>query len=293
MDEYIKTRYRGRVLRPRLHPGRRGPGADGRRRRRTGPRAARPRRRAAGRVARPRHPAARPGDAGRGAAQGPRVLPRRPAARRRARVLRRVRAAGPRAGRRARRHRRSERSTRARCRTTWLPPTSRRTTCRATAWAPRPWRAWPPAYRSSWPCGTDNFPGIDLTGGPAGPSCLLVPVDAPDAVADALISLLRDPQQRRTHRASSGRQLVREHFAMDVVLDQHLRVLDGDDRRSALATSPRSSRGCGPDLLDHAVGRQDARPARPRRPPSRRGGRGSGRAGRPAAPARTPGPGSR
>ncbi len=69
----------------------------------------------------------------------------------------------------------------------------------------------------------DNFPGIELT---SGVQCLLVPLDSPDAVADALISLLRDPDSAaRVGRA--GRDLVREHFALDVVLQQHLDVLTG------------------------------------------------------------------
>jgi glycosyltransferase involved in cell wall biosynthesis len=67
----------------------------------------------------------------------------------------------------------------------------------------------------------DNFPGIELT---SGTQCLLVPLDSPDAVADALISLLRDPEAAGRIGAA-GAQLVREHFAMSVVLRQHLDVL--------------------------------------------------------------------
>jgi glycosyltransferase involved in cell wall biosynthesis len=67
----------------------------------------------------------------------------------------------------------------------------------------------------------DNFPGIELT---SGVECLLVPLDSPDAVADAVISLLRDPDTA-AQVGRAGRELVREHFALDVVLQQHLDVL--------------------------------------------------------------------
>ena len=78
----------------------------------------------------------------------------------------------------------------------------------------------------------DNFPGIDLTSGPDGPSCVLVPLDDSESLARSLVSLLRDPEARR-RIGHSGRELVREHFAMDVVLGQHLRVLE-----SLVAASP-------------------------------------------------------
>ncbi len=74
----------------------------------------------------------------------------------------------------------------------------------------------------------DNFPGIQLT---SGVQCLLVPLDSPDAVADALLSLLRDPDGA-ARVGEAGRDLVREHFALDVVLQQHLDVLTGLIARS-------------------------------------------------------------
>ncbi|MGI8761726.1 MAG: glycosyltransferase family 4 protein [Jatrophihabitantaceae bacterium] len=67
----------------------------------------------------------------------------------------------------------------------------------------------------------DNFPGIELV---SGTHCLLVPVGDADALADALISLLRDPAERE-RIGGNGSKLVREHFSLDVVLAQHLDVL--------------------------------------------------------------------
>jgi glycosyltransferase involved in cell wall biosynthesis len=68
----------------------------------------------------------------------------------------------------------------------------------------------------------DNFPGIELA---SGGSCVLVPLDDPDALADAIIDLLGDPERR--HRiGAAGRDLVREHFALDLVIRRHLEVLD-------------------------------------------------------------------
>lgn len=72
----------------------------------------------------------------------------------------------------------------------------------------------------------DNFAGIDLHSGDGGvgPSCVVVPPDDPEAIADALVALLRD-DERRAGIGASGRDLVARHFTMDVVLAQHLRVL--------------------------------------------------------------------
>jgi glycosyltransferase involved in cell wall biosynthesis len=67
----------------------------------------------------------------------------------------------------------------------------------------------------------DNFPGIDLD---SGRSCVLVPLDDPDALADALIELLAAPEQRQRIGAA-GRKLVREHFSLELVTRQHLDVL--------------------------------------------------------------------
>jgi glycosyltransferase involved in cell wall biosynthesis len=67
----------------------------------------------------------------------------------------------------------------------------------------------------------DNFPGIDLI---SGEHCVLVPLGDIDPIAGSLTKLLRNPADR-ARIGESGRSLVRRHFAMDVVLDQHLAVL--------------------------------------------------------------------
>ena len=67
----------------------------------------------------------------------------------------------------------------------------------------------------------DNFPGIDLV---SGENCVLVPQGDVDAIADAVTKLLRNPADR-ARIGESGRSLVQRHFAMDVVLGQHLAVL--------------------------------------------------------------------
>jgi glycosyltransferase involved in cell wall biosynthesis len=68
----------------------------------------------------------------------------------------------------------------------------------------------------------DNFVGIDLE---SGENCVLVPTGDVDAIADALIKLLGDPAAR-SRIGQNGRELVHEHFDLDVVLQQHLRVLE-------------------------------------------------------------------
>jgi glycosyltransferase involved in cell wall biosynthesis len=71
----------------------------------------------------------------------------------------------------------------------------------------------------------DNFTGIDLGHDSGdGTSCVIVPPDDADAIADALIELLRD-DDRRVEIGAAGRRLVERNFTMDVVLAQHLRVL--------------------------------------------------------------------
>ena len=67
----------------------------------------------------------------------------------------------------------------------------------------------------------DNFPGIDLI---SGENCVLVPLGDIGAIADALTKLLRNPNDR-ARIGEAGRLLVQRHFAMDVVLEQHLSVL--------------------------------------------------------------------
>ena len=157
------------VRRAGVHPGRRRPGRGDRRGRRAGPGPARPRRRPAGAQHRARDPAARPGHPRRGAAQGAAPAPARPAARRRAGLLRRLPAAGPRARRQPRRAGGRGRGPRPTCPTTSRRPTSRRTTCRATASAPPAWRAWRPVCRWSPPCARTTSPGCTWSAG--GTSC--------------------------------------------------------------------------------------------------------------------------
>ena len=68
----------------------------------------------------------------------------------------------------------------------------------------------------------DNFPGIELT---SGTHCVLVPLHDPSSVADAVIALLRDDGVRE-RIGSAGRALVDECFSIEVVLSQHLEVLE-------------------------------------------------------------------
>jgi glycosyltransferase involved in cell wall biosynthesis len=77
----------------------------------------------------------------------------------------------------------------------------------------------------------DNFPGVDLK---SGTNCVLVPPGDSDALASALVGLLRDAHAR-TRIAAAQTSLVSAHFSLDVILDQHLRVLE------ELATSARRS----------------------------------------------------
>lgn len=67
----------------------------------------------------------------------------------------------------------------------------------------------------------DNFPGIALENGR---NVVLAPAEDADALGSVLADLLGDPAWRgRIGRAEQD--LVRRHFAMETVLDQHLRVL--------------------------------------------------------------------
>jgi glycosyltransferase involved in cell wall biosynthesis len=67
----------------------------------------------------------------------------------------------------------------------------------------------------------DNFPTIDLVDGE---NCLLVPEGDVSALAHALARAVTEPGLR-DRVGSAGQRLVREHFALDVVLAQHLAVL--------------------------------------------------------------------
>jgi glycosyltransferase involved in cell wall biosynthesis len=78
----------------------------------------------------------------------------------------------------------------------------------------------------------DNFPGVDLD---SGTNCVLVPTDDPDALAGQLVSLLRD-SDLRARIVTAERSLISTHFSLEVVLNQHLRVLEemaGGARRPA------------------------------------------------------------
>jgi glycosyltransferase involved in cell wall biosynthesis len=75
----------------------------------------------------------------------------------------------------------------------------------------------------------DNFPGVDLR---SGTNCVLVPAGDPDALATQLVLLLKDADARARIGAAEA-ALIAEHFNLDVVLDQHLGVLDRLARRSA------------------------------------------------------------
>jgi glycosyltransferase involved in cell wall biosynthesis len=68
----------------------------------------------------------------------------------------------------------------------------------------------------------DNFPGVDLV---SGENCVLVPAGDVEALVDALALLLREPDTR-ARIGEAGRAMVEQHFTMDVVLAQHLRVLE-------------------------------------------------------------------
>jgi glycosyltransferase involved in cell wall biosynthesis len=68
----------------------------------------------------------------------------------------------------------------------------------------------------------DNFPGIDLV---SGRDCMLVPQGDADALASALVAVLSNGEASETI-GEHGRQLVREHFDLHVVIAEHLRVLE-------------------------------------------------------------------
>ncbi|SFQ45217.1 Glycosyltransferase involved in cell wall bisynthesis [Amycolatopsis arida] len=68
----------------------------------------------------------------------------------------------------------------------------------------------------------DNYPGVELRNGE---NVLLVPPDDAAAVADTVIGLLDDPERReRIARRQSA--MVRAHFGLDVVAEEHLRTLE-------------------------------------------------------------------
>lgn len=69
------------------------------------------------------------------------------------------------------------------------------------------------------PVDADNFLGIDLAD-----RVMLVPRDDPDALAAAIVGALTEPD-RTAGLARAGAELVQQHFTLDAVLDQHLRVL--------------------------------------------------------------------
>jgi glycosyltransferase involved in cell wall biosynthesis len=79
----------------------------------------------------------------------------------------------------------------------------------------------------------DNYPTARLVDGE---SVVLAASDAPAAVADAFVRVLRDPQLRR-HLAVGARRLIQQRFSMEAVSDAHLAlyervVAEGAPRRS-------------------------------------------------------------
>ncbi len=68
----------------------------------------------------------------------------------------------------------------------------------------------------------DNFPGIALVDGQ---NVVLTPVGDAEALGGRLADLLDDPEWR-ARLGAAEQQLVREHFSIDVVLRQHLEVLE-------------------------------------------------------------------
>ncbi|RJQ84895.1 glycosyltransferase family 4 protein [Amycolatopsis panacis] len=67
----------------------------------------------------------------------------------------------------------------------------------------------------------DNYPGIELRNGE---NVLLVRPDDAEAVRETVLSLLDDPD-RRARIAQRQRAMVRDNFGLDVVAEEHLRVL--------------------------------------------------------------------
>ncbi|WP_275291145.1 glycosyltransferase family 4 protein [Amycolatopsis sp. La24] len=67
----------------------------------------------------------------------------------------------------------------------------------------------------------DNYPGIELHNGE---NILLVPPDDSDAVEKTVLSLLDDPELR-ARIAERESSMVRANFGLDVVTEEHLRVL--------------------------------------------------------------------
>lgn len=68
----------------------------------------------------------------------------------------------------------------------------------------------------------DNFPGIQLVNGR---HLYLVPPGDEQALADAIVEVLADPQKARATVGVGGQQLVREKFTISSVIERHLDVL--------------------------------------------------------------------
>lgn len=67
----------------------------------------------------------------------------------------------------------------------------------------------------------DHVPGVQFR---SGENIVLVPNDQPRVLADAMAELLRDPELA-TKIGLAGQNLVRQHFAIDEVVQTHLRTL--------------------------------------------------------------------
>ncbi|MBN6035373.1 glycosyltransferase family 4 protein [Amycolatopsis sp. 195334CR] len=68
----------------------------------------------------------------------------------------------------------------------------------------------------------DNYPGIELRNGD---NILIVPPDNSEAVGEAVIDLLDDPE-KRAELAKRQSAMVRDNFGLDVVTDEHLRTFE-------------------------------------------------------------------
>lgn len=74
---------------------------------------------------------------------------------------------------------------------------------------------------------TDNFPGIELR---SWENVVIVPPDDAPALADAVVRLLDEPETRE-RLAGAERALIREHFSIAAVAEQHLALYEKLQRR--------------------------------------------------------------
>ena len=62
-----------------------------------------------------------------------------------------------------------------------------------------------------------------LLGDPAGPAGVVVPPRAPEALAAAVLALLKDPEQAK-RMGRNGRILAQKRFSLEACADRHLKV---------------------------------------------------------------------